>query len=353
MESPINTDSTNFTFKELDKDNEMDYIDDLIRVNIQEEDKFNEPEHEIKSNYFINTTYHFKQDIERVWSLMRCFDILSLISNEGHYPCIFLKGQNTDKVGNIFKGNLFGIFPFIAKVEKSVNLPEIKKIKWIFNINNNDYFTIKLESYKVTGDNTTVILQKTKFEKYELYQEFNKKTHKNNQTIFQHVENILENEAINLLTYESGIIKGKMKDIWNVVLDFNKLTVIAPNHNHFPNISLKDLKIGEKKETYICHNNKEINKFDITLRCRYDKPGWNKWQIVCEISGGYPIKVSRHTSLLQLTKINDDECQLSMLTKYHDPIDNKEFKKISDKKKYLLLSIKDYFENFFCPNASS
>ena len=353
MESPINTDSTNFTFKELDKDNEMDYIDDLIRVNIREEDKFNEPEHEIKSNYFINTTYHFKQDIERVWSLMRCFDILSLISNEGHYPCIFLKGQNTDKVGNIFKGNLFGIFPFIAKVEKSVNLPEMKKIKWIFNINNNDYFTIKLESYKVTGDNTTVILQKTKFEKYELYQEFNKKTHKNNQTIFQHVENILENEAINLLTYESGIIKGKMKDIWNVVLDFNKLTVISPNHNHFPNISLKDLKIGEKKETYICHNNKEINKFDITLRCRYDKPGWNKWQIVCEISGGYPKKVSRHTSLLQLTKINDDECQLSMLTKYHDPIDNKEFKKISDKKKYLLLSIKDYFENFFCPNASS
>ena len=353
MESSINTDSTNFTIKELDKNNEMDYIDDLIREEINEDNKFNEPDHEIKSNYFINTTYHFKQDIERVWMLLRCFDILSLISNEGHYPCIFLKGQNTWKVGNTFKGNLYGIFPFRAKVEKSVNLPEIKKIKWIFNINNKDYFTIKLESYKVTGDNTTVTLQKIEFEKYELYQQTNEKIKKNNKyTIFQLLEKILENEAINLLTYESGIIKGKMQDIWSVVMDFNTLTVIAPNHNYFPNISLKDLKVGEKKNTYIYQNNKEIKKFDISLRCRYDKPGWNKWLVVCEISGGYPTKVARHTSLLQLTKINDDECQLSILTKYHDPIDNKEFKRISDRKKYLLLSIKDYFENFFCPNAS-
>ena len=249
MESSTNNDPTNFIIKELDKNDEMDYIDDLIRENINEKNKFNHPDHEIKSNYFINITYHFKQDIERVWMLLKNFDILSLISNEGHYPCIFLKGQNTWKVGNIFKGNLYGIFPFIAKVEKSVNLPEIKKIKWIFNINDNDYFIIKLESFKVTGDNTTVALQKSKFENFDLYQQIKEKFKQNSTyTIFQHVAKILENEAINLLTYESGIVKGKMKDIWNVIMDFNTLTVIAPNHNHFPNISLKDLKIGEKKK---------------------------------------------------------------------------------------------------------
>ena len=192
------------------------------------------------------------------------------------------------------------------------------------------------------------------FEKNEIYQEANENINKSQKfLIFQHIEKILEKEAINLLTYESGIVKGQMKDIWDIITDFNKLTAIAPNNNHFPNISLKDLKIGEKKETYIFHNNKEIKKFDITLKCRYDKPGWNKWLMVCEISGGYPTKVSSHISILQLTKINDDECQLSLLTKYHEPIDNKKFKIISDRKKYLLLSIKDYFENFFCPNASN
>ena len=354
MEDEKNNFEPTFSNKEIDKKNEMDFINDLINENIHEKNKFNEPDHEIKSNYFISTTYYFKQDIERVWMLLRCFDIISLISNEGHYPCIFLKGQDTWKVGNIFKGNLYGIFPFIAKVEKSINLPDIKKLKWIFNIKDNDCFIIKLEFFKVTGDNTTVVLEKIMFEKYDIYQEADEKIKKSKKMqIFKHIEKILEKEAINLLTYESGIIKGQMKDIWDIITDFNKLTAIAPNNNHFPNICLKDLKIGEEIETNIFHNNKEIEKLYVTLKSRYDKPGWNKWLIVCEISGGFPTKVSRHISMLQLTKINDSECQLSLLTKYHEPIDNKEFKIISDRKKYLLLSIKDYFENFFCPNASN
>jgi hypothetical protein len=354
MEDEKNNIEPTFSIKGIDKKNEMDFMIDLINERIHEKNKFNEPDHEIKSNYFISTTYCFKQDIERVWMILRCFELISLISNEGHYPCIFLKGKDTWKVGNIFKGNLYGIFPFIAKVEKSVNLPDLKKLKWIFNIKDNDYFIIKLELFKVTGDNKTVVLEKIMFEKYEIYQEANEKINKSQKfLIFQHIEKILEKEAINLLTYESGIIKGQMKDIWDIITDFNKLTAIAPNNNHFPNISLKDLKIGEKKETYIFYNNKEIKKFDITLKCKYDKPGWNKWLMVCEILGGYPTKVSSHISILQLTKINDDECQLSLLTKYHDPIDNKKFKIISDRKKYLLLSIKDYFENFFCPNSSN
>ena len=339
MEDEKNNIEPEFLFKGIDKKNELDFINELINERIHEKNKFIEPDHKIKSKYFISTTYCFKHDIERVWMLLRCFEIISLISNEGHYPCIFLKGQDTWKVGNIFKGNLYGIFPFIAKVEKSVNLPDIKKLKWIFNIKDNDYFIIKLEFFKVTGDNKTVVLEKIMFEKNEIYQEANEKINKSQKfVIFQHIEKILEKEAINLLTYESGIVKGQMKDIWDIITDFNKLTAIAPNNNHFPNISLKDLKIGEKKETYIFYNNKEIKKFDITLKCKYDKPGWNKWLMVCEILGGYPTKVSSHISILQLTKINDDECQLSLLTKYHDPIDNKKFKIISD---------------FFCPNASN
>ena len=354
MEDEKNNFEPTSSFKEIDKKNEMDFINDLISQKIHEKNKFNEPDHEIKSNYSISTTYYFKQDIERVWMILRCFDIISLISNEGHCPCIFFKGKNTWKVGNIFKGNLYGIFPFIAKVEKSVNLPEIKKLKYIINIKDNDYFIIKLELFKVTGDNTTVVLDKLMFEKYEIYQEANEKIKKSKKfLIFQYIEKILEKEAINLLIYESGIIKGQMKDIWDIITDFNKLTAIAPNNNHFPNISLKDLKVGEKKEIYTSLNNKEIKKIDITLKCRYDKPGWNKWLIVCDISGRYPTIVSSHFFILQLTKINDDECQLSLLTKYHDPIDNKEFKIISDREKYLLLCIKDYFENFFCPNASN
>ena len=82
MEPSINKDSTNFIIKEQDNNNEMDNFDDLIKENIKDKNLFNEPDHEIKSNYIINTTFHFKQEIERVWMILKCFDILSLISNE-------------------------------------------------------------------------------------------------------------------------------------------------------------------------------------------------------------------------------------------------------------------------------
>ena len=93
-------------------------------------------------------------------------------------------------------------------------------------------------------------------------------------------------------------------------------------------------------------------RLEITLQCKEEKPGWNKWLIVLEASGGYPIKISKHTTLLQLTKINNYECQLTLITKFHEPVDNDKYKEISKRKKYILLCIKDYFENFYCPNSN-
>ena len=39
-----------------------------------------------------------------------------------------------------------------------------------------------------------------------------------------------------------------MEDIWNIIIDFNKLTAIALNNNFLPNISVKDMKNEEKIE---------------------------------------------------------------------------------------------------------
>ena len=53
---------------------------------------------------------------------------------------------------------------------------------------------------------------------------------------------------------------------------------------------------------------------------------------------------------IQLTKISEKECQLTLLTKYLENIENEEFNEITIKKKYLLNSLKDYFENFYSPS---
>ena len=138
-----------------------------------------------------------------------------------------------------------------------------------------------------------------------------------------------------------------MEDIWGIITDFNKLTAIAPNNNFLPNINIKNLKIGEKVETSII-SNEEAKKFDIYLRIKDERPGWNKWIIVLEIYCGPKLNRSL---LLQLTKINNNECQFSIISKFHEPLKTEKFKEISKTEKYLILSVKDFFNNFYSPNS--
>ena len=120
---------------------------------IEETENFENPGHKIKWNIKLHSTYHFSQDIERVWYIVRNFEILCLFSNEGHLPCINIKGKDTWKIGNIFKGNFYKTCPFIAKVEKYYSLPEIKEIKWLFNcIEDNSFFTLKISFFKVNEE---------------------------------------------------------------------------------------------------------------------------------------------------------------------------------------------------------
>ncbi len=139
-----------------------------------------------------------------------------------------------------------------------------------------------------------------------------------------------------------------MEDVWNIVTDFNNLSAIAPNNDCLPNINIRKMSKGETKTIpFFCQN--ELKEIDITLQHIDERKGWNKWLFVLLISSGVPNKTPKHTDVLQLTKINKDECQLSFFSKFHVSIDTQKFKDISRRKKYLLLSIKDYFDNFYSP----
>ena len=345
-----NTDSTTFTSKESVRklsSNEKNK-NPINNTSYSHNIKFKEPNHKLEWKDYIQNTYHFKQDIERIYSIIKNFEILCLLNGKNHYPCIIIKGQTTWDIGNQFIGNIFGKYPFVAKVNKSINLPEMKKIEWLFNIHNGEYFIIRMELLKVTEDNTCIVLNKIKFESLPLKNEAQEIFDKNNKkNLFKIIEEFLETEPINLLKYESCIISAKMEDIWNLILDFNQLTAIAPNNNFLPNINIKELEIGVKTETSIFKNN-EVEKFFITLKYKDERPGWNKWLFICECSGE---NISRAIFLFQLTKINETECQLTLITKFNDPIDNNKFNKISENKQYLLLSLKDFFENYYSPNS--
>ena len=349
------TDSTNISLGENDKrklsfDFSEHFMQNSYHKNINQRSEFTEPDYPLIMNDVLQKAYKLKQDILRVWLVLRCFDFILLMKNKGHYPIIHIKGQDTWQLGNQFKGNFYGKYPFVAKVRKVVNYPEIKIIEWIFHLGKDQYFTVKLEFFQVTEDNSTVVNKKVKYNKDKFnFEEVVKDIHEIK--IFKTLENILENEPINLLKYESGVIGARMEVIWNIIVDFNKIIAIAPNNNFLPNISIKDLKIGEKSKASIIGTKNDYRNFDFTVLFREEKKNWNKWQILIEASGGYPKMIPKHTLLLQLTKINDNECQLTLLTKFHEPIDNEEFKELSNRKKYIILCLKDYFDNFYTPSS--
>ena len=311
--------------------------------------EFNKPNHEFNWKYSIQNSYHFKKDIESIWIVIRSFDALSMLCNQNNYPCIMLKGEDTWVEGNEFKGILLGMVPFVAKVNECMILPEMKKIEWLLNLNNNDYFTIRIELFKVTEDNTTVAIKEFKFETEALKQKAENSDYKvYDNVLFESIEFILNKNPINLLKYESTVLNGKMEDIWDIITDCSKFTSIAPNNNYLPNINIRNLKKDEKVQTKSFYNN-EILNFELILKYKEENPGWNKWLIVLELSAISPTKIPRHTVAMQLLKISDKKCQLSLFTKFLEPIDNQEYEKYSDKKKYLLNSFKDYFDNFYSP----
>ena len=312
--------------------------------NAPEQNDLFPPEGKFNWKYTLTDSYHLDKDIERVWTLIKNFEILSFLCDFGNASCINIKGKDTWKEGNEFIGKIYGKFPFNARVNMCLDLPEMKKIEWLFKIH--QYLIIKFELFKVTDDDSTVIIKELKFEKEKSKLEAEEKNYKLiENSLFQKINKLLEKEPINLIKYESALINGKMKDIWDIVTDFKKITTIAPNNDLLPNINLRSMKINEKKEASLFYDN-EIKYFDVALKYKEEKPNWNKWMIVYDVY----LKNSQnanYTVVIQLTKINENESQLIYILKFFELVSNRQFKEITDKQKYLLFSIKDYFENFY------
>ena len=205
----------------------------------------------------------------------------------------------------------------------------------------------------MTEDNTCVLFLTFKSEKIEYIQIFEKIHSKDQKSaIFIRVEELLEKKPINLFQFESVIISGKMEEIWNLITNLNNLSVIAPNNNCFPNINIRQMSKGETKIIpFLCDN--KLMEIGITLQHFDERKGWNKWVFVITISKGDPKKQPEQTIFVQLTKINKSECQLSFISKFHISIETKKFKTICERKKYILLSLKDYFDNFYSPGVNN
>ncbi len=286
-------------------------------------------------------TYHFRLSPDRVWLILRDISIISLITSIENYHPINTKGIENYIVGSEFIGIILGKFPYTGKVLNVIEIPGYKKIKYGIQLQNGGYLILKIEVLKVTEDNTAIAIITVKINQIfkENIEIFNEKTFNEN---FKKIEKEIQKSLIDIIQYESGIIRGSMQDIWDFSTNPNNLKKIAPLIELDGDEEFIQPNIGDNLIIY-CNNHTE--KIYIKVLVMDKKENWNKWIYIIQILGGEP-KIPIQKILLELTKINQTDCQLLFLNKFDEPISNEIIQKLCEQKKYVIKSIKDYLENY-------
>jgi hypothetical protein len=285
----------------------------------------------------IQYTYILKYSIERIWILIKNISILSLIGGQKCNP-IYINGNN-NLIGSEFIGLFIEKYPYNGKIDKMLEIPGYKKIKWIFNFENGGLLHLKIELFKVTEDNTTVSIISCKNNK--ISDEIMKIINEKKQKYYETIETILQESVIDLIQYESGIISGSMEDIWEFVTNITKLKMIAPLINFDGN---EDIKIIKYCDILICKLDNNTKQITIKVLVINKNEKWNKWVYILQLLKNQHIPSQK--LIVELTKINQKDCQLSILNKFDEYADNDYIQQISKKKKYIINSIKDYLENY-------
>lgn len=298
-----------------------------------------------KSFILYEGTFQSNHDANRLFNFIRNIEIILMLDKSLHHIPINIIGKDTFTVGNVFKGILFSSFPYVCKVLKYKNSNKIKEIKWEVTTKHTKnlikIFHVIIKIYKVTDDNSTVIYFKIKSLNFI---EDQKNFKQNCDSIFRDlitkIECVLSNSIKDLIQIESGIISASMEDIWYFLVNLKELKKIAPLMP-FDNLNLTELNIDQIYEIYF----QKTILIKIQIQFIDKKIGWNKWIIAIKIFDDEH-KISANLLVMQLCKINSNECQLFLIQSFLEPVSQEIIKKFSEFKIYAINWIKDYLENY-------
>ena len=283
---------------------------------------------------------HFKHNIERVWIIMRNFCILSALNSKAYFPPIITKGQDTWTIGNEFEGRFFGTL-FKGKVIKVINLPHKKQIKWELIISHNYISKINLKLFKVSRDDSSIILWKNKFNSplkdKNCKDGFLEKEHWEDLT--EKINKLLLDTPLDLYQYEATVISTKLDNIWEYIIDCSKMKEIAPK-SLCEELNLFDKKAGDECTCYYKDHTCYFTVKILNLDCRKD---WNKRILAYEVLGGKP-NLPKQKVVIHVTQINNNDCHFSMLHSFLENVPNEMLTGLSKEKKYIFSCLKNKLE---------
>ena len=335
---------------------EISHINEILEKKLKIENSINEGKNEIEEikenadwEVLEDQTYHFIQSKEKLFDFIK-----KVMKNSQLFPITIKENSQFWNLGDSFTGQLFDIYEFRAKVIKLKKFCEPKTIAWIFSMDTGDNLILKLSFYTVSTDNSTILRMKIKYSSSNgdsIRRKAKIKEAFNSFDFLKTFEKMMKKEPIFLTQYESGIISGSIQEVWDILTDNSKLTLVAPNNDCFVPINVNKTKTGE-----IVLLGMKINEirgyFELKLDAKEKNCESNEWMFSYSTTGGAPFKIIRQTVVVKMTKINRNETRLSIFTKIYDKISLEKLQNLSQKKKYVISSLKDYFENFFTPNKS-
>jgi hypothetical protein len=292
--------------------------------------------------FVLEKTIHFKYNIEKVWKILRNLEILFILNSNKHFPPIVIKGNNTYCVGNEFEGIFLGIIPFIGKVIKVNNLPQIKKIEWYFKTSNGGDIKIKIKVYKVSKDDTTILLITFKSNNPKAIEFPNFYNFKSDNFI-ENINNNLNSSIVDLYQYEADIIPGEIEKLWNLFTNYKKLKEIY-NEYDGPEININNFNKYQEVKINYKKNNKE-GFFYLKIVEKNKIENCKKWNISYLVYGGEPYKISKQKCIYSFIKLNEKKCHLALIHEILEPMPTKIIQKISEKKKKLIKFLIKYFNN--------
>ena len=297
----------------------------------------------------IEKTFTFQHRIDRVWYVIRDVSLICILKPDVHFPFIVKDGKDSWNVQSEFMGKKDEKEEeFTGKCIEMKNFPQYKKIIWDITTKSGKTLQFQYQLFQVTEDDATILLYKLKFKTKENYLEFKEKTkgsfEKDFKDLMEKINTTLSESSMNLFQYEGGVITGKMEDIWDLITNISKLKKIAPLINLDGDEDTNELPSKPGDISKITYDNKKGYSLAKTLI--YDKrKNWNKSVFGFEAFYGEP-KIPFQKVIMTLTKINNEECHISLFHDFKECATKEVITNLSSQKKYIIKCIKDYLENY-------
>ena len=298
-------------------------------------------------SHFKEFTYTFKTNISRVYAFMKSILYIKMITiNNSPFKLSFPSTSSPCSPPDEIEG-LFSDAPIKFYIQYNTDLPEHKQITYIIKFEDGNIINCNIHLYAVGNQCSSYFI--AKFNNDEIYSKTN--TDQINLwyvNVLQKMENLLAVNPFELKQFESTIITANMNDIWEFVLNIQKLKNVAPmiDFNVGENLDWKNIKKGQeiKASCYCANNVNQKIEYKIKVLSFDRRERSNKWCFAFETIQCEKL-IPSQIVVIRLIKVNTTDCQLSIYHEFKEVVSNDLFYKLSYEKKYLLNELKDFLEN--------